>query len=185
MIRNSEFVEEINDGNLVFRKITKEDAEFVFNSLNENELNLYLSLGPLKTIEDAKRLIKNYSKYWDNYLQFNYIIELHNVNKVKIGSISLWNINWKHYRAQVGIWITPSFWSKGLGEKSINLIKIIGFNHLKINRLEAYIALENKRSIFLFEKCGFKIEGTLRQYLNFQGKFHDAIILACIKNNGV
>ncbi len=100
----------------------------------------------------------------------------------KVGSASLWNINWRHYRVQTGIWLNPSFCSKGLGEKSINLIKNIGFNHLKMNRLEAYIAVENKRSIFLFEKCGFKEEGTLKQYLNFHGNFHDALVLACLKN---
>jgi ribosomal-protein-alanine N-acetyltransferase len=102
---------------------------------------------------------------------------------LKIGSISLWNVNWQHRRAQVGIWLIPSFWRKGLGERSINLIKIIGFNHLKMNRLEAYIAEENKKSLYLFEKCGFKEEGKLKQYLNFQEKFHDAVILACLKKN--
>ncbi|MFW9902474.1 MAG: GNAT family N-acetyltransferase [Candidatus Thorarchaeota archaeon] len=185
MIRNSEYVEEINDGNLFLRKISKQDAEFVFYSLNNEELTSYLSLGPLNTIEHAKRLIKNYLRYWDNFIQFNYIIELHEVKKERIGSISLWNINWKHRRAQVGVWLIPLFWNKGLGERALIMIKNIGFNHLKINRLEAYIAAENKRSIFLFEKCGFKEEGILKQYLNFQGKFYDALVLACLKKNGI
>ncbi|MFX1570784.1 MAG: GNAT family N-acetyltransferase [Promethearchaeota archaeon] len=185
MIRNSEVVEELIDGNLLLRKISKDDAEFIFKSLNDNDLTTYLSLGPLKTFEYAKRLVKNYLKYWDNNIQFNYIIELMGEKKVKVGSISLWNINWKHYRAQIGIWIIPTFWNKGLGEKSINLMKIIGFKHLKINRFEAYIAAENKRSIFLFKKCGFKEEGTLKQYLNFQGKFYDALVLAYLKENGI
>ena len=184
MIRNSEYVEEINDGNLFLRKISKHDADFVFYSLNNEELISYLSLGPLNTIEHAKRLIKSYLKYWDNYVQFNYIIELHDVNKERIGSISLWNINWKHRRAQIGIWLIPKFWSMGLGEKAIAMIKNIGFNHLKINRLEAYIAIDNERSISLFKKCGFKEEGKLHQYLNFQGNFYDALVLSCLKKNG-
>jgi len=104
------------------------------------------------------------------------------VSKEKIGSISLWNINWQHLRAQIGIWIIPSYWGKGFGEKSINLIKNIAFNHLKINRLEAYIAKENIKSLVLFEKCGFKEEGKLKQYLNLQGKYHDAVIVACLRN---
>ncbi|MFX0104442.1 MAG: GNAT family N-acetyltransferase [Candidatus Hodarchaeota archaeon] len=181
MREDLEVIEEINDGNLFLRKISKSDAEFFLNSLNEKDITNYLSLGPLRTIEHSKRLLRSYLKYWDNYLQFNYIIELHEVNQVKIGSISLWNVNWQHHRAQVGIWLIPSFWSKGLAEKSINLIKVIAFRHLKINRLEAFIALENKRSIFLFKKCGFKEEGTLKHYLNFQGIYHDAVILACLR----
>ncbi|MFX1304262.1 MAG: GNAT family N-acetyltransferase [Promethearchaeota archaeon] len=177
-----EIIEEINDKNLFLRKISKSDAKFFLKSLNEKGITNYLSLGPLGTLEHTKRLISSYLKYWDNYLQFNYIIELHEANKVKIGSISLWNVNWQHLRSQVGIWLIPSFWGKGLGERSINLLKNIAFNHLKINRLEAYIAVVNKRSISLFEKCGFKEEGILKQYMNFQGKYHNAIILACLKN---
>lgn len=185
MALNSEIIEEINDENLFLRKISKEDAVFIFKSLNDNHLTTFLSLGPLNTVEHAKRLIKSYLKYWDNFLQFNYIIELQEVNKVKIGSISLWNINWKHSRAQIGIWLIPSSWSKGLGEKSINLIKNVASNHLKLNRLEAYVAVENKSSISLFKKCTFKEEGILKQYFNFHEKYHDAVILACIKKNDI
>jgi ribosomal-protein-alanine N-acetyltransferase len=181
MIRNSEVVEEINDGNLFLRKISKDDIEFLFQSLNKKDLITYLSLGPIKTLEHMKRLIKSYLKYWDKNIQFNYIIELQNDNKIKIGSVSLWNISWQHHRAQIGIWLIPSFWNKGLAEKSLNLIKIIAFNHLKINRLEAYIAKENKRSMTLFEKCGFSNEGLLKEYLNFHGSYHDAIIMGCLK----
>jgi ribosomal-protein-alanine N-acetyltransferase len=61
------------------------------------------------------------------------------------------------------------------------LLKNIAFNHLKINRLEAYIALENKKSISLFERCGFIEEGRLREYLKFHGNFHDAVIMTCLK----
>ena len=183
MVSNSEIIEEINDRNLFLRKISKKDADFFFKSLNEKNLTTYLSLRPLKSLEYSKGLIKNYLRYWDNYLQFNYIIELHNLDLIKIGSISLWNVNWQHQRTQIGVWLIPSFWGKGLGERSLNLIKRIAFNHLKINRLEAYIAIENKKSISLFEKCGFEKEGMLKQYLNFQGKNHNAIIVALLKND--
>ncbi|MFX0042453.1 MAG: GNAT family N-acetyltransferase, partial [Candidatus Hodarchaeota archaeon] len=59
-------------------------------------------------------------------------------------------------------------------------IKIIAFNHLKLNRLEAHVAVDNIRSITLFKKGGFIEEGTLKQYLNFNGVYHDALILACL-----
>jgi len=183
MIRNSEVVEQINDGNLFLRKISKGDIDFFFKSLNNKDLISYLSLGPLKTFEHSKRLIKGYLRYWDSHFQYNYIIELHKVDKLKIGSISLWNVNWQHQRAQVGIWLIPSFWNRGLGEKSLNLLKNIAFIHLKINRLEAHIAIDNKKSISLFKKCGFSEEGILKEYLRFHGNFHDAVIMACLKKS--
>ncbi|MFW9881631.1 MAG: GNAT family N-acetyltransferase [Candidatus Thorarchaeota archaeon] len=182
MISDIEIIEEINDGIVFLRKISKNDSEFFFNNLNNEDLINYLSLGPLNTLEESKKLVRGYIRSWEHYTQYNYIIELKEPCVSKVGSVSLWNINWRHNRAEVGIWINKSNWNKGYGRKSINLIQIIAFNHLKLNRLEAHIAIENKNSINLFEKCGFKKEGILKQYLNFHGNFHDALVLACLAN---
>ena len=141
----------------------------------------YLSLEQLKTKEVSKRLIRSYLIYWESFAQFNYIIVLQGTDNVKIGSVILWNVNWRHMRSEIGIWIIPSYWSKGLGKKSLNLIKKIAFNHLKLNRLEAHIATANITSISLFKKSEFQVEGTLKKYLNFHGKYHDALLLACLK----
>jgi len=178
-----EVIEEINDGNLYLRKISKEDIAFFFESLKNKDMTNYLSLGPLLSLEHSKRLIKNYLKSWEKYLQFNYIIELRENQKInRIGSVSLWNINWVHQRSGIGIWILPMFWERGLGAKTITLIKIIGFNHLNLNRIEAHIAVKNDRSIKMFKKCGFIEEGTLKGYLNINGEFQDALLVACFKN---
>ncbi|MFX1325692.1 MAG: GNAT family N-acetyltransferase [Promethearchaeota archaeon] len=183
MINDLEIIEEINDGSLYLRKITKLDANFVYHSLNEKNLIMYLSLGPLMKLEDSKRLIRRYLKYWESYAQFNYIIELRENEITKVGSISLWNVNWRHRRAEVGIWIIPIYWSNGYGKKALNLITYIAFNHLNLNRLEAHIAVENKNSIQLFNTCGFRQEGVLNQFLNFNEKFYDAEILALLKQD--
>lgn len=181
MISEIEVIDEIDDGTVYLRKITKNDSEFFFNNLNKRDLITYLSLGPLNTLEESKRLVRSYIKYWERYAQYNYIIELKEPRISKHGSVSLWNINWRHNRAEVGIWIKKLNWNKGFGKKSIDLIKIIAFNHLKLNRLEAHIAIENQNSIRLFEKCGFKQEGILKKYLNFHGSYHDAVVLAFLK----
>ena len=182
MFYDLEIIDEINDGSLYLRKVKKNDAKFYYTSLNEKNLISYLSLGPLTTIEESKRLIRKYLRFWDNYAQYNYVIEIRE-SKVKcIGTVNLWNLNWRHSRGEIGIWIIPSCWNNGFGKRALNLIKYIGFYHLKLNRLEAHIALENERSRFLFKKCEFKEEGILKQYLNFHGVFHDASVLACLKN---
>ena len=177
-----EIVEEIKDGNLFLRKVSKDDIIFFFHSLKDKDMINYLSLGPLRSLEHSKRLIKSYLKTWDKFLQFNYIIELRDNRSVKkIGSVSLWAINWHHLRSEVGIWIIPEYWERGFGSKTIVLIKNIAFNHLNLNRIEAYIAIQNERSINMFKRCEFIEEGTLKDYLKINGKFQDALIIACLK----
>lgn len=178
-----ELIEEINDGNLHLRKVSKDDVSFFYRSLQEKEMTNYLSLGPLRSLEHSKRLIKNYLKSWDKYLQFNYVIELReNRTSTKIGSVSLWAVNWYHQRSGVGIWILPKYWEHGLGSKTIVLIKNIAFNHFNLNRLEAHIAKQNEKSIKMFKKCDFMEEGVLKNYLRIDAKFQDAVILACYRN---
>lgn len=177
-----DIVEEINDKSFFLRKVKKSDAKFFFTSLNEKDLIAYLSLGPLATYLDSKILIRKYLKFWDNYAQYNYVIELRESSIKRIGSVNLWNLNWRHNRGEIGIWIIPSCWNKGFGERALNLIKNIGFLHLKLNRLETHIDINNESSTHLFKKCGFKKEGILKQYLNFHGVFYDALVLACLKS---
>lgn len=181
-----EFVEEINQDNLYLRKIQPDDAPFLFESLEKPNVNKYLSLGPLTSVEHAKKLIKKYQKYWKVKTQFNYVIELRGPRGVeKIGNVSLWNISWLHKRAEIGLWMVPSHWNKGLAKKVLELLKIIAFVHLHLNRLEAHIATENERSYRLFKKVGFKQEGLLEQYLFMKGIFKNAYLLAYVKSHSV
>ena len=178
-----ELIEEINDGNLFLRKISKDDVSFFYQSLKEKEMINYLSLGPLRSFDHSKRLVRSYLKSWDKCLQFNYVIELRdNLTIKRIGSVSLWNVNWLHKRSGVGIWILPNYWGQGIGKRVIELIKNVAFYHLNLNRIEAQIAFENYNSIKMFKKAGFKEEGLLKKYLNIEGKFHDAYTLGCFKN---
>ncbi len=185
-MKNREIVEEINDKNLHLRKISLSDSDFFFSSLKEEVVSKFLSLGPLTSQEHSKKLLKNYLKYWEKQTQFNYIIEIRKQNNIsndikKIGSASIWNISWLHKRAEVGIWIIPRYWHQGMAKEAINLIKTIAFYHLNINRLEAHIAINNKKSIHLFKKCNFTEEGILKDYLNLRGTFTNAVILASLR----
>ena len=187
-MRNIDIIEEINQGNqnLFLRKIKQNDAVFIFESLKEESISKYLSLGPLVSVDHSKKLIKNYLKFWDQKLQFNYIIETRGFNSGKdikrVGAVSLWGLSWLHSRTEIGIWICSKYWNMGFAKKALNLIKIVSFGHLNLNRIEAHIAVENIRSTKLFKKSGFKEEGTLKQYLNFKGTYHDAVILAYLKS---
>ena len=183
-MQNIEFIEEIKDGKLSLKKISKNDILFFYDNLQEEKITNYLSLGPLRSKFHSKKLIKDYLKHWEKRTQFNYIIELREGKyQTKIGSLSLWNVSWLHKRAEIGIWLAPRYFNRGFGKKTIVLIKVIAFNYLKLNRLEAHIAVENSRSIYLFQNCGFEEEGILKEYLNLKGVFHDAHVFSCLVRN--
>ncbi len=177
-----DIVEEISEENLFLRKISHSDVDFFYDFLKNDQITDHLSLGPLKSIKHAKRLVQHYLKGWEKWQQFNYVIELiEGSNRNKIGSTSLWDISWQHKRAEIGIWLIPTYWNRGIGEEVVNLLKLIAFNHLKLNRIQVHVSENNKRSLHLFEKTGFQKEGLLKKYLNLGGKFQNAIVMAFLE----
>jgi ribosomal-protein-alanine N-acetyltransferase len=180
---NLDIVEEINEEDVFLRKIRVTDTHFLYESLKNKTLTKYMVLRAANSLKDSKALIKKQLEYWKNRRQFNYIIESQKGKKNNpIGLVNIWNINWRHKRAELGIWIVPVHWHQGYGKKTIELIKLIAFHHLEFNRLEAHVLPQNKRSLNLFLACGFKKECLLPQYLKLRGLFYDVILLAILKS---
>ncbi|WP_089744453.1 GNAT family N-acetyltransferase [Gracilibacillus ureilyticus] len=52
---------------------------------------------------------------------------------------------------------------------------------MKLNRINAYVALENIQSIKLLKKLGFKNEGVFRDKHYFRGKYYDHYSFSLLK----
>ena len=52
---------------------------------------------------------------------------------------------------------------------------------LNLTRLELTVFTDNARAIALYKRCGFEIEGTLRQYAFRDGAFVDAYGMARVQ----
>jgi RimJ/RimL family protein N-acetyltransferase len=178
---NLKIIKEISNENIKLRKISKKDKNFLYKSLKIRDITKNISLGPLNSLKHSKSLIKKHLKNWKELKEFVYIIELLKYKSIiKIGFISIWNINWKNNRAEIGIWIIPEYWNKGFGSKALSIVKNIAFKNLNLHRLEAHIIISNKKSLSLFQKSGFQKEGILKDYLKIQKKYYNSYLLSKI-----
>ena len=57
---------------------------------------------------------------------------------------------------------------------------MFGFEHVQLNRIEAYVSPSNSGSIKVLEKNGFYQEGLLRKLLYINGKWQDHYIYASL-----
>src|SRR5690606_22965749 len=64
-----------------------------------------------------------------------------------------------HQFANFGYRVHNLFWGHGYGREAAKLGLKIGFEQLMLNRLEAAISLDNKKSIKLCKKIGMRREG--------------------------
>lgn len=81
-----------------------------------------------------------------------------------IGNIKLGPIHRQHRRADLSLFIGDcSCWGKGYASEAIALVCNWAFRELDLQKLSAGIYSGNIGSRRAFEKCGFELEGTLRQ----------------------
>lgn len=81
-----------------------------------------------------------------------------------------------HQFANFGYLIFNRHWGKGYGQEAARAGLKIGFQQLKLNRLEAAINLDNKVSIRLSKKIGMRREGIKKRYWFEYGKWTDHLI---------
>ena len=79
-----------------------------------------------------------------------------------LGSVSLWGFHRRNASAMVSYWIAAP--GRGLGGAAVALLSRWAFRQLGLVRLGAHVELDNLASRRLLERCGFRQEGTLRQY---------------------
>lgn len=81
-----------------------------------------------------------------------------------------------HQFANYGYLIFNRYWRQGYGQESAAAGLRIGFIHLKLNRLEAAINLDNKKSIRLVKAIGMQREGIKKRYWFEDGEWVDHLI---------
>jgi Acetyltransferase (GNAT) domain len=82
--------------------------------------------------------------------------------------------------AEIGLAIgEKDRWRKGYGTEIVGLLLKECVEQLNLHRTSWWTFADNKASIALAEKMGFKEEGRLRENVFFDNAFHDTVVLVC------
>ena len=76
--------------------------------------------------------------------------------------------------AKLGYAIHADHWHKGYASDAVSTMIAYGFDSLGLHRITAAIGPDNKRSIDLVERIGFKHEGLLRDHVFTNGEWRDS-----------
>jgi ribosomal-protein-alanine N-acetyltransferase len=78
----------------------------------------------------------------------------------------------------IGYALFNKYWGFGYAEESVNALIEIAFRDHKLHRVVAGIEPDNKRSIKLAKKLGFRKEGISKRVVLLRGKWQDLIQFA-------
>jgi ribosomal-protein-alanine N-acetyltransferase len=133
-------------------------------------------------IEQARKDIA----YWKSLFYYGsgiyFTIADKNTDRM-IGAIGLSGFNSYQKRIEISYDLSPNYWRRGIATKAINYIVKFAFDYFKVNRIEASVATANTASKNLLVKCGFVVEGILRQHRYHKGYFHDVYFLSLIRDD--
>ena len=82
---------------------------------------------------------------------------------------------------ELGYWLAEPFWGKGIMARAVREMCREAFAALDIVRIYAEPYAYNTGSRRVLEKCGFTLEGTLRQSVCKNGRMLDSCIYALLR----
>ncbi|MFA5776454.1 MAG: GNAT family protein [Patescibacteria group bacterium] len=103
-----------------------------------------------------------------------------------IGDIGISCVDPKNKHAEIGLSIgDKSLWGKGYGTDAVKAVLAFCFEKLNLNKVYLDVWEENQRAIKCYLRCGFRNDGTLRQHVWKDGRYHNKIIMSILKGEWV
>ncbi|MDE3723198.1 GNAT family N-acetyltransferase [Nocardiopsis sp. N85] len=100
-----------------------------------------------------------------------------------LGELSLYAVAPENESAGYRIALSAlEFTGRGLGREATRMVLEYAFEHVGLHRVWLHVYAFNMRAIAVYRSCGFSVEGRLRDSLLWEGRRHDALLMAVLEN---
>ncbi|HQJ50718.1 MAG TPA: GNAT family protein [Anaerolineae bacterium] len=101
-----------------------------------------------------------------------------------IGNLGIEQVDWKNRNAEIGIVIgEKEYWNQGYGTEAIITVLRFMFTEMNLHRVMLRVFDFNHRAQRCYEKCGFRLEGRLRQSFYHQGQYCDELVMGLLRDD--
>ncbi|MEN8191931.1 MAG: GNAT family protein [Bacteroidota bacterium] len=132
----------------------------------------------------SEEAVNNEAREWHNNKE-NVLFTICEQNSDEpIGETGLFRIDYVSRAATFYIAIyDPQYWGKGYGSEATELLLKYSFDILNLNRVQLHVASNNLKGVKIYEKCGFKIEGTLREAMYHNNEYIDFFVMGILRKD--
>jgi len=167
---------------LILRPIALDDKYEIFDYRSDEVSNKYQGWIP-KTIGDVESFIGKIStKINEAGSWFQFVIIEKETHKI-IGDLGVHFLDSENKQAEIGCTLNKDFQAKGYATESIKRVIDYLFKELNKHRIIASIDPDNKNSIRLVERIGFRKEAHFVESLLINGKWVDDLIYALLEKD--
>jgi len=100
-----------------------------------------------------------------------------------VGHISLGGLSWKNRSSRVSrVLVSPAATKKGICQQMTKAVLKIGFEELRLHRIELGVYENNKTALNCYLKSGFNIEGVSRDILWYNNEFLSMVEMAILED---
>ncbi|MDX6528528.1 MAG: [ribosomal protein S5]-alanine N-acetyltransferase [Blastocatellia bacterium] len=174
----------IDTNRLSLRWISDADTEAFFAIYSNPEVMRYWSTPPLADRQAAAELIQKIQADWKRRAILKWGIA-RRTDDLLIGSVTLFNLDFNHRRAEIGYALGREHWGQGYMHETLMALLKYAFEVLDLHRIEADVDPRNAASIRTVEKLGFQREGVLRERWQVNGEIQDAFFYGLLRQEWV
>ncbi len=154
---------------LLLRQFTEADLADVFNGLSHPDVIRYYGVS-YNTIEDTRKQMQFFADLEKNGTGTWWAICSRD-NSVFFGAVGINSVSAAHKKGEIGFWLLPGCWGKGIVQEAMTCVCDHGFGVLGLHRLEAFVESENTSCKRVMDKIGFVYEGCMKDCEYKNGRF--------------
>jgi len=166
---------------IFLRALEPSDVELLYQWENDPEIwQISQTLTPYSKFS-LKEFIDSSREDIFSAKQVRFMINLLHT-KQTVGILDVFDIDFMNSRAGMGILIDKNFRNQEIGTEAIELAINYLFNTLLFHQVYCNIMNNNSISLKLFEKCGFSVCGTKKDWTKTAAGYEDVVMLQRINH---
>jgi len=169
---------ELSTERFLLQRIQPDDQQFIFEGLSHPDIIPFYGVR-YDSFEDTKKQMEWYEKSYRDGTGGPWKI-VDKITGEKIGVVAYYYHKAEHKKAEVGFWLLPEYWNKGVTTEVLKAVIEYCRKEKDIHRLEAFVEEGNIASSKVLEKLGFVYEGTMKDCEIKNGKYISLLIYALL-----
>lgn len=165
-------ISSIKTERLLLRPIVDSDIQNIYRGLSHPLVIKHygVSFDSLEATKEQMEWFEDSPQFWWAICSLD--------NQAFYGAGGLNDLSQEHKKAEIGLWLLPDCWGKGIMKEAMPLICNYGFDELGLHRIEGFVDSDNQNCKRAMAKLDFDYEGTMKDCEIKNGRYVSVDIYA-------